>query len=464
VLRAFVSVSVVLLVMFSQQTAAIRSPPPIEELKTASGCSGSLHGWQWERCVIDDAVIWTALAFGHNAISYMVFPPHRLGAHIQYTPFSAEHPFVVDFEDEPDVARQKFSLPPIVAAVYIQSDAVPSTLWSADMTLQLTSSEGEIGSYSSVTVSNQAFHCDCNNTQALRDGILDFRSNIEYTADNILVLGLRGIFPDEMDSGVHWVNVRASIEPHVTPFAASGNFHRSVASNLLWSLDFAVATHRPKAAAAQLPHKAPGIPKRSHHASVSHKLCEDAVYFSGQPPHLRQRYDARAKVLSTWFDNGGKNTSLNILSASVSRDRRGVSEVEFLVWFEENNNCTSVENVLQCFATPVLNFNLNCSVRSHSVRASLETHKFMLDGRPRESFMSCTFSSSSFLQSDGVVKVKLHSSSLALHAVVPMCALEPDRHIRRIVACSQPIYNAGLLEARWPGILQAWVLYHVRHR
>jgi hypothetical protein len=141
-----------------------------------------------------------------------------------------------------------------------------------------------------------------------------------------------------------------------------------------------------------------------------------------------------------------------------------VSEVEFLVWFEEDNNCTSVQNVLQCFATPVLNFNLNCSVRSHSVRASLETHKFMLDGRPRESVMSCTFGSSLFLQSDGVVKVKLHSSSLALHAVVPMCALEPDRHIRRIVACSQPIYNAGFLEARWPGVLQAWVLYHVRHR
>ena len=34
--------------------------------------------------------------------------------------------------------------------------------------------------------------------------------------------------------------------------------------------------------------------------------------------------------------------------------------------------------------------------------------------------------------------------------------------MRKLVACSQPIYNAKYLEKRWPGVLQAWVLYHVR--
>jgi hypothetical protein len=49
-----------------------------------------------------------------------------------------------------------------------------------------------------------------------------------------------------------------------------------------------------------------------------------------------------------------------------------------------------------------------------------------------------------------------------LKGVVPLCSMQRDRQIRRIVACSQPIYNANFLEARWPGVLQAWVLYHAR--
>ena len=65
--------------------------------------------------------------------------------------------------------------------------------------MQLNCSEGEIGSYGSVTVSKQSFLCDYNCTQTLRDGIPDLQSNIEYTADNNMVQGLRGIFPDEMD-------------------------------------------------------------------------------------------------------------------------------------------------------------------------------------------------------------------------------------------------------------------------
>ncbi len=47
-------------------------------------------------------------------------------------------------------------------------------------------------------------------------------------------------------------------------------------------------------------------------------------------------------------------------------------------------------------------------------------------------------------------------------AVVPMCSLPRSRPIHKIVACSQPIYNADFLEARWPGVLQSWVLYHVK--
>lgn len=74
-------------------------PPPLKLLTAASvGCSGSLQGWLWDRCLLDDAVVWSAITFGHNAISYMVFPPRgAIGGHIQYSPFTAEHPFIINF-------------------------------------------------------------------------------------------------------------------------------------------------------------------------------------------------------------------------------------------------------------------------------------------------------------------------------------------------------------------------------
>jgi hypothetical protein len=44
-------------------------------------------------------------------------------------------------------------------------------------------------------------------------------------------------------------------------------------------------------------------------------------------------------------------------------------------------------------------------------------------------------------------------------AVLSMCKAAA---LRKLVACLQPIYNAKLLDKRWPGVMQAWVLYHGR--
>ena len=40
-------------------------------------------------------------------------------------------------------------------------------------------------------------------------------------------------------------------------------------------------------------------------------------------------------------------------------------------------------------------------------------------------------------------------------AVLSMCKAAA---LRKLVACLQPIYNAKLLDKRWPGVMQAWVL------
>ena len=80
----------------------------------------------------------------------------------------------------------------------------------------------------------------------------------------------------------------------------------------------------------------------------------------------------------------------------------------------------------------------------------------------REAVISCEFNSNLFKRSFGEVLVSMSDSMKGFKLMLPMCSLAKEYSVRKLVACSQPIYNANYLETRWPGVLQAWVLYHVR--
>ena len=178
-----------------------------------------------------------------------------------------------------------------------------------------------------------------------------------------------------------------------------------------------------------------------------------------------QRYDARSRTLSVEFGTSAGKASMTVLSASVTHDRRGRAVAEFLVWFEADGSCGDLHYFnAHCTSSPVTNMKLSCSLLGHVVPAQIETK--VLSGKSRESIISCTFDSSALRQpfalNDHTINFHLKDPSSSLRAVIPMCPLHRGRHVKRIVACSQPIYNADLLETRWPGVLRSWVLYHVR--
>lgn len=293
--------------------AGIRSPPPLKLLTaTTVGCSGSLQGWLWDRCLLDNAVVWTAIAFGLNAISYMVFPPRgSIGGHIQYSPFTAEHPFIINFNENSDADRKTFHLPPVVVSVYIQSKLQQHTFWNPTMTLRMTPIDDvDRGTFEFTEMwLRAAFNCACNDTVAYGEEVLKFSSNTEYVADNIVFVGQRGIFAEVTPSAAYWVNIQAFLAPHtLMPAGAHILPPSGTDSSVLWSLDFAVANDEPKAQQkhftvanddSKAHHKQPSespsqfYSKRFHAASVSHQMCESA---GDHGSHPLQNYNPRTKI------------------------------------------------------------------------------------------------------------------------------------------------------------------------
>jgi hypothetical protein len=443
----------------------IRSPPPFQEIISApASCSGRLRGWQWDRCSIDGAVVWTAMAFGHNSIAgpggRVYGAPHTMGGHIQYSPFTAEQPFILNFDTHAN-SQQTFHLPPMVFSVYIQSEVLHSLLWHPKMTIFLSvldnpSSEDDFESGWRELTAHALFDCDCNATGTLRDGLLSFKTNTEYTADNLMFSAFRDMFPEVPISEVYWLNARANVEAHVSHSTDDIFFSTS---SLMWELEIAVAFNHPKLPHARSHKKAIATPKRALARLVSHKMCESMAH--GETLSS-QSYDARMQTVSSFYQGSTGNVSMTVLSASVTHDRHARAVAEFLVWFEVNDRCGEIMDHGTCMASSISDLNLSCSVRGISVPAHVETHQYMMNGHPRERVVSCSFKSSAFSLDDHNVDVHFADASTSLQAVVPLCSLLRDRQIQKIVACAQAIYNAALLETRWPGILKAWVLYHAR--
>jgi len=217
----------------------IRSPPPLHaEFEDWTECIGNLEGWQWDRCSINDAVVWTSMAFGHMRVAG-ILPPRAMGGHIQYAPFTAEHPFLVSIQSPEN--GMKFFFPPMAFSVYIQSEVLLSSLWNPKMSLFLSSHGYKMSWIEQFT--HAAFDCDCNDTVTLSDGVLIFKSNTEYLVDNLMFHGVEdALFPWPLSSDVEWLNAHTTIEPHITGSKDASIFYGA----LSWNNSFAIANDRPK--------------------------------------------------------------------------------------------------------------------------------------------------------------------------------------------------------------------------
>jgi len=416
--------------------------------------------------MLDGAVVWTAVAFGHMQVASNANGfgfPSTMGSHVQYSPFSLKQPFAVS-GDGLESQSIKQQLPPIVFALYIQSEVLQSSLWNSTMTCLLDTAIdkdhadldlGWIELFLSPRFRNNlaSMPAHGNNGDDFGIDVLRFNSNIEYVADNIILNSFGQMFSKRQASEVYMLNIVANI----APFVKRSSKNQVSGPSLTWSMHFAVEVDQPKIPKSGSHEQAIGSPKRSFAKQVSHKMCHSAAHHQAK---LSQHYNARMQTLSIWFESSAVKVSMTILSASVTHDRHGFAAAEFLVWFEVEGTCVYSKHIPSCASSSISKMNLSCSVFGQVVPAKIETRS--LHGEPRESVVSCTFRSSAFSRHDHTVNVHLSDPSSNLQAVVPLCSLQQVRQIHRIVACSQPIYNADLLETRWPGILRAWVLYHAR--
>ena len=447
----------------------IRSPPPLNRrdvIAASNGCTGFLDGWKWDRCILDGTIAWTAVAFGHMQVSTALGfqPPNFLGSHVQYAPLSLKQPFIVS-RDGLGIRSVKQQLPPLVFALYIQSQELESSLWSPFITCELDSAgieENGIG-WTEVVLRSQ-FRSNLTVARQYTEhgfivgqDVLRIVSNTEYVFDNVILHSFGPMFPSQLPlNQVYLLNIDAHMKLHET----SSSQDRSISDfALTWNIQCAIAFDRQQTLPSISP--PPATQKRPFANLVSHKMCDAAAMYAVNAPS--QYYNAHSRILSVLFGASAGKVSMNVLSASVTHDMRGRAHFEFLVWFEADGNCGDLHYFnTHCTSFQMPDMNLSCSVFGHVVPAQIETK--ILSGKSRESVVSCSFDSSLLRQpfsvDDHIVHVHLNGPLLNFRAVIPMCPLHRDRLVKRIVACSQPIYNADLLETRWPGILRSWVLYH----
>jgi hypothetical protein len=387
------------------------------------------------------------MGFGHKS-------GHTIGGHVQYTPFTQEQPFLVSLQSHEGGMR--FALPPMMFSVYIQSE-IPqsSSVWNSTMTLLLGHGFGLLEN-----VANVIFKCECNDTVTRLDDVHIFKTNTEYLADNLVFHGYTNmLFEHPLSSGVYWLEAHASMQAAV----------RTIGTELVWSRKFAIAHERP---AKTVDAAESDSRKRAFARLVSHKLCESADLHVQN--RLSQRYNADARTLSIEFKSGAGMLPITILSASVTHNGHGRAVAEFLIWIQGDDNCGDVIVIggTHCassnISSMISNTNFRCVVRGRTVPAQFDTKMIRDYSDPsrefaKESVLTCAFNSSDFSLDDRIVHVDLVDTVTHFKATVPFCSLHRNRRIHRIVACSQPIYNADFMEARWPGLLQTWVLYHASH-
>jgi hypothetical protein len=348
----------------------------------------------------------------------------------------------------------------MVLAVYIESETSLSFVWKP--VLRFIFVEDNFGNTHEIIhhLSLNSFSCQRGDPVTVRDGFLNLGANTEYIMDNLLMSVtkswlLKGRRPS---SGCLLLNIDVRLESFSEPEA----FFDTIGS-VSWISTITLAFGRNATSPSR--DKLLRSQKRHDANLVSHKMCSSSINFSQRSS---QRFNANTKTLSADFENSAGNMSMIFLSASVTHNREQRAVAEFLVWTEwDEGRCEEIlPDGYHCVSTAVSFLNLSCSAHGIKVPAHIETYSVEFYDVTtvtlyQERVVSCVFNSSSFSHSDNAVDIYIHDFSTNLEAVIPMCSLQRDRPIRKIVACSQPIYNARFMENRWPGVLQAWVLYHV---
>ncbi len=219
-MQHFISALSTLLYAASCTAHVIRSPPPLHSQFSDAewACSGHRDGWRWDRCSVDGAVLWTAMAFGHIGFSHE--SSNSMGRHVQYTPFTEQLPFVVSLQSHE--LGERFALPPMLLAVYIQDEQQRSLSWDAKLTLFLERGAGWIEQTTMV-----AFKSDGDAAPRQGDALI-FKTNTEYIADNLLFHAFSNmLFIQPLEPGVYWLSLHASLEPltHARPLGTDVQWH-----------------------------------------------------------------------------------------------------------------------------------------------------------------------------------------------------------------------------------------------
>jgi hypothetical protein len=501
-------------------------PPLQHDVTTHSDCFGLIDNWRWDRCVLSGSVVWTALYFGHRqksesklgnvtctfnlltdaditncrnpselrdlvsrsnskkaqleartSNSFITSRCSSSACQPQYPPFTARHPLLLSTSVIPPFHDGTLSLlPAVVLGLYIQSSSDEFSKWSwwsstLNFSMIVHSCDGRSPPLHHWNIFSSSFAdnfrcCSFCSSNLFPSNSIRILADTEYLLDNIFP----HFFSQQQFSDLQSVpcnpfrvSLHAKLHPDSTfdNQRASGRFSRDVAAadTVLFEHTFFAANQR-----VPLPATRQAIRRRTAE-SVTHKLCNAAAVYPAPSPGFTQVYDARTHtVFSSYSDGNNKTIGLSVLGASMRRLKPKRALFEAIVWVEYDNQCgTDSVYLLHCVGQQ-LETALLCEVAGQSVPAQISQPiaSYSAPHKHREAVVSCKFSDEILQQSSHVLSVTIFDTAKQLIFDLPMCAQEKDAAIQKIVACSQPLYNVNYLEKLWPGIIQAWVLYHVR--
>jgi hypothetical protein len=229
----------------------------------------------------------------------------------------------------------------------------------------------------------------------------------------------------------------------------------AVASNpIIWNHHFRASTFRAP--------KAPRFKtvRRRRAKTISHKLCQTVASYPSCTSDCAQAYDARTHTVLTSFSlDENRSVSVAVLAASVQHTEIGFAVFEALVWAEFDEKCGTDDTLIYHCIGRKLDLAVTCEAAGATVHGAIKQDR-VASGH-REAVISCEFNPDIFKRSFGEVSVTLSDLGRGFKMLLPLCALGKGTVVRKVVACSQPVYNAKFSEKRWPGVLQAWILYHV---
>jgi hypothetical protein len=486
-------------------------------------CQGDIdHGhwglqWHWDRCALPGSVIWTALYFAHRQNSQFskVVCTHDLlsysdlsncrhpsdarrliqlaqnRSHIlstrglnffqsnrcsspecqpQYTPFSAEHPCVLSTHPLLPFTDGSLSLlPPVTLSLYIQNESDENrskwSWWQPSLTFSLSvhncaEDAAPYHEWKLFTRSfSDAFRCceGCPHNHFSTD-LFRLHANTEYLLDNIFLDTFTAKQFSQIDS-IPCSPFRLSVSASLSP---SASWSRDEFPNdavglhpIIWQHQFHASTQRLSKESSSK------VVRRRSAKAISHKLCQTVAAYHNCGPGGFQAYDANTHTVSTSFSlENNRSASVVVLAASVKHSENGLATFEALVWTEFDMQCGTDDTLIHHCVGQKLELAVMCDVAGSSAPGVITQNAVAMGHR--EAVISCVFNANLFKRSFGEVSVSLSDSMKGFKLKLPMCSLAKDYPVRKLVACSQPIYNAQYLEKRWPGVLQAWVLYHVR--